>query len=146
MSIWSDIQDRSAGELRDEEFKKIYPGHCLEKNLLEDGEYKGEDYRIFTNGKYPFIAIRVNMAISFFSGSGQVKIPDKDGKVVELKRTTSKGGYSIYTLELNRDDDFVLGEHNGKKYSLDMLRDIAKDIIDQILKCERKFQDSAGKE
>ena len=136
MSIWSDIEDRSAGELREEEFKKIYPGHCPEKNLLEDGEYNEGDYMIFTNGKYPYITIRVNMEISIFAGFGRVKIHTKDGEDVELRRTTAKGGYSVYTLELDRDEDFVLDEHDGKKYSLDMLRDIAKDLIDQILKCE----------
>lgn len=137
MSIWSDIQDRSAGkQLRKEEFLKVYPGELPKENLLDSGEYRDGDYMIFTSGKYPYITIRVNMEISVFAGFGQVKIRDKDGKSIKLKRTTAKGGYTVYTLELNRDEDFVLGDHDGKQYGLDMLKDIAKDLINQILKYE----------
>ena len=136
MSIWSDIEDRSAGTLREEEFKEIYPGKLPNKNLLDSGDYKDGDYMIFTSGQYPYITVRINMELSVFAGAGSVKIHTKDGDDVELRRTTAKGGYSVYTLELNRDEDFVLDEHDGKQYSLDMLKDIAKDLIDQILKCE----------
>jgi hypothetical protein len=136
MSIWSDIQDRSAVILRKEEFKNIYPGKLPDKNLLDSGDYKDGDYMIFTSGLYPYITVRISMELSVFAGAGIVKIHTKDGDDVELKRTTAKGGYSVYTLELNRDEDFVLDEHDGKQYSLDMLRELAKDLIDQILKCE----------
>lgn len=136
MSIWSDIEDRSAGILRKEEFNKIYPGKLPDKNLLDSGDYKDGDYMIFTSGQYPYITIRISVELSVFAGAGTVKIHTKDGDDVELKRTTAKGGYSVYTLELNRDEDFVLDEHDGKQYSLEMLRELAKDIIDQILKCE----------
>ena len=137
MSIWSDIQDRSSGEtIRQEDFHKVYPGEIPDKNLLESEDYKDGDYMIFTNGNYPYITVRLHIELSVFAGAGVVKIHTKDGDDVELKRTTAKGGYSVYTLELNRDEDFVLDDHDGKQYSLDMLRDIAKDLIDQILKCE----------
>lgn len=136
MSIWSDIQDRSAGTLRKEEFNKIYPGKLPDKNLLDSGDYKDGDYMIFTSGQYPYITVRISMELSVFAGAGSIKIHTKDGDDVELKRTTAKGCYSVYTLELNRDEDFVLDEHDGKQYSLEMLRELAKDLIDQILKCE----------
>jgi hypothetical protein len=136
MSIWSDIQDRSAVILRKEDFNKIYPGKLPDKNLLDSGDYKDGDYMIFTSGLYPYITVRISMELSVFAGAGIVKIHTKDGEDVELRRTTAKGGYSVYTLELNRDEDFVLDEHDGKQYSLDMLRELAKDLIDQILKCE----------
>ena len=136
MSIWSDIQDRSSGVLRTEDFKMIYPGKLPDKNLLEQGDHKDGDYMIFTAGQYPYITVRISIELSVFAGAGTVKIHTKDGENLELKRTTAKGGYSVYTLELNRDKDFVLDDHDGKQYSLDMLRELAKNIIDQILKCE----------
>ena len=136
MSIWSDIQDRSSGVLRTEDFKMIYPGKLPDNNLLERGDHKDGDYMIFTAGQYPYITVRISMELSVFAGAGTVKIHTKDGENLELKRTTAKGGYSVYTLELNRDKDFVLDDHDGKQYSLDMLRELAKNIIDQILKCE----------
>ena len=136
MSIWSDIQDRSSGVLRTEDFKMIYPGKLPDNNLLERGDHKDGDYMIFTAGQYPYITVRISIELSVFAGAGTVKIHTKDGENLELKRTTAKGGYSVYTLELNRDKDFVLDDHDGKQYSLDMLRELAKNIIDQILKCE----------
>ena len=136
MSIWSDIEDRSSGVLRTEDFKMIYPGKLSDKNLLESGDYKDGDYMIFTSGQYPYITVRISIELSVFAGAGTVKIHTKDGENIELKRTTAKGGYSVYTLELNRDKDFVLDDHDGEQYSLDMLREMAKNIIDQILKCE----------
>ena len=136
MSIWSDIEDRSSGVLRTEDFKMIYPGKLSDKNLLESGDHKDGDYMIFTAGQYPYITVRISIGLSVFAGAGTVKIHTKDGENLELKRTTAKGGYSVYTLELNRDKDFVLDDHDGKQYSLDMLRELAKNVIDQILKCE----------
>ena len=136
MSIWSDIEDRSSGVLRTEDFKMIYPGKLPDKNLLESGDHKDGDYMIFTAGQYPYITVRIGIWLSVFAGAGTVKIHTKDGENLELKRTTAKGGYSVYTLELNRDKDFVLDDHDGKQYSLDMLRELAKNVIDQILKCE----------
>ena len=136
MSIWSDIQDRSSGVLRTEDFKMIYPGKLPDKNLLESGDHKDGDYMIFTAGQYPYITVRISIELSVFAGAGTVRIHTKEGENLELKRTTAKGGYSVYTLELNRDKDFVLDDHDGKQYSLDMLRELAKNVIDQILKCE----------
>ena len=136
MSIWSDIEDRSSGVLRTEDFKMIDPGKLPDKNLLESGDHKDGDYMIFTAGQYPYITVRIGIGLSVFAGAGTVKIHTKDGENLELKRTTAKGGYSVYTLELNRDKDFVLDDHDGKQYSLDMLRELAKNVIDQILKCE----------
>lgn len=91
---------------------------------------------IFTNGRYPYITVRIKIELSIFAGAGTVKINTKDGNPVCLKRTIAKGGYSVYTFELNREKDFVLDDHDGTQYDLEMLRDIAKDLIDQILKCE----------
>ena len=136
MSLWSEIQDRSAGEVRKEDFKIVYPGKLPNKELLEAGEYKDEVYMIYTTGQYPFIAVTISIPISVFAGAGVVRLSyEVEGERVELKRMMGGGG-AVYTLVLNRDKDFVLDWHEGKKYSLDMLREIAKDIIDQILKCE----------
>ena len=136
MSLWSEIQDRSAGEVRKEDFKIVYPGKLPNKELLEAGEYKDEVYMIYTTGQYPFIAVTISIPISVFAGAGVVRLSyEVEGERVELKRMMGGGG-AVYTLVLNRDKDFVLDWHEGKKYSLDTLREIAKDIIDQILKCE----------
>ena len=136
MSLWSEIQDRSAGEVRKEDFKIVYPGKLPNKELLEAGEYKDEVYMIYTTGQYPFIAVTISIPISVFAGAGVVRLSyEVEGERVELKRMMGGGG-AVYTLVLNRDKDFVLDGHEGKKYSLDTLREIAKDIIDQILKCE----------
>ena len=136
MSLWSEIQDRSSGELRHEDFKIVYPGKLPNKELLEAGEYKDEVYMIYTTGQYPFIAVTISIPISVFAGAGVVRLSyEVEGERVELKRMMGGGG-AVYTLVLNRDKDFVLDWHEGKKYSLDTLREIAKDIIDQILKCE----------
>ena len=136
MSLWSEIQDRSAGEVRKEDFKIVYPGKLPNKELLEAGEYKDEVYMIYTTGQYPFIAVTISIPISVFAGAGVVRLSyEVEGERVELKRMMDREG-AVYTLVLNRDKDFVLDWHEGKKYSLDTLREIAKDIIDQILKCE----------
>ena len=137
MSLWSEIQDRSSGDtIRKEDFKIVYPGKLPNTELLEAGEYKDEVYMIYTTGQYPFIAVSISIPISVFAGAGVVRLSyEVEGERVELKRMMGRGG-AVYTLVLNRDKDFVLDGHEGKKYSLDRLREIAKDIIDQILKCE----------
>ena len=140
MSIWSDIEDRSSGDIiRGEDFHQVYPGNLPEKNLIEDDKYKDQEYMIFTNGSYPYIIVNIDRLLSAFAGAGIVKIDDKNGNEMTLKRKFG-GQLSRYIFELNRDEDFVLDDHNGKIYTLDVLRDIAKDIIDQILKYEDDFK------
>jgi hypothetical protein len=136
MSLWADLEDRSSGDtVRSEDFGKVYSGDIPDKNLLEDGKYKDQTYMIFTNGKYPYIVISIDRSLSVFAGAGIVKIDDKDGNMLSLKRSFDRE-HSKYTLELNGDGDFILGDHKGKVYTVETLQDIAKDIIDQILKYE----------
>ena len=123
MSLWADLEDRSSGDIvRSEDFGKVYPGDIPDENLLEDGEYKNQTYMIFTNGKYPYIVISIDRSLSVFAGAGVVKIDDKNGNMLSLKRSFDRE-HSKYTLELNGDGDFILGDHKGKVYNYEILCD-----------------------
>ena len=140
MSIWRDIEDRAAGNvIRNEDFYKVYPGSLPEDNLLHTGKYKNQEYMIFTDGGYPYITIYIDRNLSIFAGAGIIKINDKNGQLITLDRTVD-GLKSVYRFDLNRGEDYVVDDHNGKKYTIDMLEDIAKDIIEQILECEDNLE------
>lgn len=139
MSIWTDIQSRSAGEdLRKEEFLKIYPGELPQENLLDSSKYKDIDYMIFTSGKYPYIVMAFPLGISIFSGSSKVILKDNNNQY-KLTRKALEKVYFYY--ECNKDDDYILHEQDGHKYGLDELKQMAKKFIDLILNAESKLID-----
>ena len=138
MSVWSDIRKRGlGGDIKDEEFAEVYNDDATEADpiLLKKSDYKDGEYSIWTYGSYPYVNIVINRPLSVFAGAQKVKLEKPDGGWIELERLAS-GIQSFYTMKFNGEDDFVDGEHPGKKYSVDMLSDIAEHIFDQIIKCE----------
>lgn len=136
MSIWADIHKRSTGlTISKEDFAQIYTGENKETELTS-GEYKGNKYAVYTNGQYPYIAIVMGLEISVFSGYPIVKLKLKDGKYYNLDRVASKNDVT-YMYTFNKDTDYVEGEHDGKKYSLEIIKSFIEEFIDCILECEK---------
>ncbi len=140
MSIWTDIQSRSAGgDLRKEEFHKIYPGELPKENLLDSGKYKDGKYMIFTSGKYPYIGIIFPLEMSIFSGSSKVILKDNNKQYGLSRQSLDK--YVHFCYECNKDGDYILGEQDGYKYGLDELKQMAEKFIDLILNAENRLID-----
>ena len=139
MSIWADIQDKSCGDtISKEDFSQIYNGESNQKEL-ESGEYNNAKYSIKTSGFYPYISVTIDRPLSVFAGSKLVRLQIND-EWVELERH-STGLLSNYVYTFNHNGDYYLGEHDGKKYNLDMLRSFAHTLIDKITKSEDDIKD-----
>ena len=141
MSVWADIRKRgNGGDIKGEEFSQIYTGEKVEGTKLYSDQYKEYEYTIYTNGQFPYIKIMTSNTISAFSGYNLVKVYD-NGKAYEFDRVVegNKVGYMYFC---NGQDDYVEGEHDGQKYSLEMLKSMAVKFIDLIDDSERKFQDN----
>ena len=70
MSIWSDMQDRSAGiSLSKEDYNLLYGGGDLRQ--LHKDTYKDMTYKIGAKD-FPYIEIISKLGISIFGGSSQV--------------------------------------------------------------------------
>lgn len=140
MSVWSDIHKRSnGGTVSKENFLEIYNKDYEEDGaVLKSGTYKDTEYSIYTTGKYPFIKVTMEMMISVFSGYRVVKFLFDDGKYYEIDRITN-GKETGFMYFFNKEDDYVEGEHDGKKHTLSELESIAKEIIDKILESEEKL-------
>ena len=141
MSIWSDMQDRSAGtSLSKEDYNLLYGGGDL--RLLHKDTYKDMIYEI-TAKDFPCIEIISKLDISIFSGSGQVILCD--GKnTYELKRmpiTISNSVHFFY--ECNKKGDYIPDVQDGHLYSLDELKSLAEKLIDLILKAESNLFNEA---
>ena len=141
MSIWSDMQDRSAGiSLSKEDYNLLYGGGVL-KQIHKD-TYKDMIYEI-TAKDFPCIEIISKLDISIFSGSGQVILCD--GKnTYELKRmpiTISNSVYFFY--ECNKKSDHIPDVQDGHLYNLDELKSLAEKLIDLILKAENNLFNEA---
>ena len=141
MSIWSDMQDRSAGiSLSKEDYNLLYGGGDL--RLLHKDTYKDMIYEI-TAKDFPCIEIISKLDISIFSGSGQVILCD--GKnTYELKRmpiTISNSVYFFY--ECNKKGDHIPDVQDGHLYNLDELKSLAEKLIDLILKAENNLFNEA---
>ena len=141
MSIWSDMEDRSAGiSLSKEDYNLLYGGGDL--RLLHKDTYKDMIYEI-TAKDFPCIEIISKLDISIFSGSGQVILCD--GKnTYELKRmpiTISNSVHFFY--ECNKKGDHIPDVQDGHLYNLDELKSLAEKLIDLILKAENNLFNEA---
>jgi hypothetical protein len=140
MSIWSDIEKRSAGDKgRQEDYNLIYGSNHSKSELVFEDEYKDYKYMISTDGTYPTIKINTHLSISTFSGFKNVILKDGD-KTYNLMRIAYEN-FTGFFYECNTDDDFVFGPsgHNGHKYTLGELQVLAKKLIDLILETENKM-------
>ena len=139
MSIWSDMQDRSAGiSLSKEDYNLLYGGGDLRQ--LHSGIYRNMNYEI-TAKDFPYIEIISKLDISIFSGSTQVILTD-DKKIYALKRETMSNSIHFY-YNCNKKGDYIPGVQDGYLYSLDELKSLAEKIIDLILKAEDNLFDKA---
>ena len=138
MSIWSDIQDRSAGiSLSKEDYNLLYGGGDL-KQLHKD-TYKNMTYEIAAKD-FPYIDIMSKLGISIFSGSSQVLLTD-DGKAYELQRKVMNSSVHFY-YNCNKKGDHIPGVQDGHLYSLDELKSLAEKLIDLLLKAEDNLFDT----
>ena len=141
MSIWSDMQDRSAGtSLSKEDYNLLYGGGDL--RLLHKDTYKDMIYEI-TAKDFPCIEIISKIDISIFSGSGQVILTD-DKKTYELKRVPIFISNSVHFFyECNKKGDHIPDVQDGHLYNLDELKSLAEKLIDLILKAENNLFNEA---
>ena len=101
-SLWSEIQDRSAGiSLSKEDYNLLYGGG--DSRQLHKDTYKNMTYEISAR-KFPYIDIMSKLGISIFSGSSQVILTD-DGKVYELQREVRSNCVHFY-YNCNKKKDF----------------------------------------
>jgi len=141
MSIWADIHQKSlGGNISKEDFSLIYTGENKSIELQSD-EYKGNKYSIYTSGSYPYIKIIMNQQISVFSGYQLVKLRSDDGTYYDLDRVAN-GNEVGYAYFFNKDDDYVEGQHDGKKYSIEMIKTMTEKFIDLILESEKRLGDN----
>lgn len=139
MSIWSDMEDRSAGiSLSKEDYNLLYGGGVL-KQIHKD-TYKDMIYEI-TAKDFPYIEIISKLYISIFSGSKQVILKD-DKKTYELQRECM-GNSTHFFYECNKEGDYIPDVQDGHLYSLDELKSLAEKLINLILKAESNLFNEA---
>ena len=139
MSIWSDMEDRSAGiSLSKEDYNLLYGGGVL-KQIHKD-TYKDMIYKI-TAKDFPYIEIISKLYISIFSGSKQVILKD-DKKTYELQRECMDNSTRFF-YECNKEGDYIPDVQDGHLYSLDELKSLAEKLIDLILKAENNLFNEA---
>ena len=139
MSIWSDMEDRSAGiSLSKEDYVLLYGGGDLRQ--LHSGIYRNMNYEI-TAKDFPYIEIISKLDISIFSGSTQVILTD-DKKTYELKRETMSNSIHFY-YNCNKKGDYIPDVQDGHLYNLDELKSLAEKLIDLILKAESNLFNEA---
>ena len=135
MSIWSDMEDRSAGiSLSKEDYNLLYGGGDLRQ--LHSGIYKNMNYEIGAR-KFPCIEIISKLDISIFSGSKQIILCDGK-KTYELKRETMSNSIHFY-YNCNKEGDHIPDVQDGHLYNLDELKSLAEKLIDLILKAENNL-------
>ena len=138
MSIWSDIEDRSAGiSLSKEDYNLLYGGG--DSMQLHKDEYKNMTYEIAAKD-FPYIDIMSKLGISIFSGSSRVLLTD-DGKAYELQREVMNSSVHFY-YNCNKKGDHIPGVQDGHLYSLDELKSLAEKLIDLLLKAEDNLFDT----
>ena len=138
MSIWSDIEDRSAGiSLSKEDYNLLYGGGELRQ--LHKDEYKNMTYEIAAKD-FPYIDIMSKLGISIFSGSSRVLLTD-DGKAYELQREVMNSSVHFY-YNCNKKGDHIPGAQDGHLYSLDELKSLAEKLIDLLLKAADNLFDT----
>lgn len=138
MSIWSDIEDRSAGNtVRKEEYNLLYGGGELRQ--LHKDTYKNMTYVIAAKD-FPYIDIMSKLGISIFSGSSQVLLTDDD-KFYELQREVMNSSVHFY-YNCNKKGDHIPGVQDGHLYNLNELKSLAEKLIDLLLKAEDNLFDT----
>ena len=138
MSIWSDIEDRSAGiSLSKEDYNLLYGGG--DSRQLHKDEYKNMTYEIAAKD-FPYIDIMSKLGISIFSGSSRVLLTD-DGKAYELQRKVMNSSVHFY-YNCNKKGDHIPGVQDGHLYNLDELKSLAEKLIDLLLKAEDNLFDT----
>lgn len=139
MSIWSDMEDRSAGiSLSKEDYNLLYGGGTL-KQVHKD-TYKDMRYEISAR-KFPCIKIISKLVISIFSGSKRIILCDEK-KTYELERDYMFN--SVHFLyECNKKGDYIPDVQDGHLYNLDELKNLAEKLIDLILKAENNLFNEA---
>ena len=138
MSIWSDMEDRSAGiSLSKEDYNLLYGGG--DSRQLHKDEYKNMTYEIAAKD-FPYIDIMSKLGISIFSGSSRVLLTD-DGKAYELQREVRNNSVHFY-YNCNKKGDHIPGVQDGHLYSLDELKSLAEKLIDLLLKAEDNLFDT----
>ena len=139
MSIWSDMQDRSAGiSLSKEDYNLLYGGEVL--NQIHKDTYKDMRYEIIAR-KFPCIKIISKLDISIFSGSRQVILCDEK-KTYELEREYMFNSVHFF-YECNKKGDHIPDVQDGHLYNLDELKSLAEKLIDLILKAENNLFNEA---
>ena len=139
MSIWSDIEDRSAGiSLSKEDYNLLYGGG--DSRQLHKDTYKNMTYVIAAKD-FPYIDIMSKLGISIFSGSSQVILTDDD-KFYELQREVMSSSVHFY-YNCNKKGDHIPGVQDGHLYNLDELKSLAEKLIDLLLKAEDNLFDTA---
>ena len=139
MSIWSVMQDRSAGiSLSKEDYNLLYGGGDL-KQLHKD-TYKNMTYEIAAKD-FPYIEIISKLTISIFSGSVQVILKDEK-KTYELQRQPMSSSIHFY-YNCNKKGDYIPDVQDGHQYSLDELKSLAEKLIDLLLKAENDLFNEA---
>ena len=137
MSIWSDMEDRSAGiSLSKEDYNLLYGGGVL-KQIHKD-TYKDMIYEI-TAKDFPYIEIISKLTISIFSGSVKVILKDEK-KTYELQREVMSDSVHFY-YNCNKQGDYIPNVQDGHLYNLDELKNLAEKLIDLILKAENNLFD-----
>ena len=138
MSIWSDMEDRSAGiSLSKEDYNLLYGGG--DSRQLHKDTYKNMTYVIAAKD-FPYIDIMSKLGISIFSGSSQVLLTD-DGKAYELQREVMSSSVHFY-YNCNKKGDHIPGVQDGHLYNLDELKSLAEKLIDLLLKAEDNLFDT----
>ena len=138
MSIWSDMQDRSAGiTLSKEDYNLLYGGG--DSRQLHKDEYKNMTYEIAAKD-FPYIDIMSKLGISIFSGSSQILLTD-DGKAYELQREVMSSSVHFY-YNCNKKGDYIPNVQDGHLYNLDELKSLAEKLIDLLLKAEDNLFDT----
>ena len=139
MSIWSDMEDRSAGiSLSKEDYNLLYGGG--DSRQLHKDTYKNMTYVIAAKD-FPYIDIMSKLGISIFSGSSQVILTDDD-KFYELQREVMNSSVHFY-YNCNKKGDHIPGVQDGHLYNLDELKSLAEKLIDLLLKAEDNLFDTA---
>ena len=144
MSVWGGMLNRSTGDaLSKEEITKIYYGNNSAKKpivTVEENEYHGYKYMIYTCGDYPVLDIRVKNSISAFSGYNLVVLKFDDGDKYELERMFLNGNETKFLYRFNKHGDFIYGgDESGHKYSVQEVEKYAEMFIDKIIDCENDF-------
>lgn len=141
MSIWSDMEDRSAGiSLSKEDYNLLYGSGVPKLHKIHEDTYKNMRYEISAR-KFPYIEIISKLDISIFSGSIQVILCD--GKKTYKLQRESTGNNTHFFYECNKEGDYIPDVQDGHLYSLDELKSLAEKLIDLILKAESNLFNEA---